>query len=1138
MNMLTGIAFNALAIVSLICCCSQYAFCQSAQKAIFTDDFSVDGGTWETRRGQWRFEGGKLHATEPQNVVTTAFSSRAPFISSGRVEATMIADKRECPEGYILCGIMLAIDPSNYWTFCLVEGPTGGRWVEMGETVQDERRAHDKGATKLPMVLDNPPCCGWGYGIEYRAALELDKDGVTASFTDVASGKLLFKRRYEFGNATAVRSGTIGFYNRGMSVTFDDAAVYTDEATVTADHHDSTPRVALHRAEENAPDISAALKDLGMDMAVLSADDLSTEGKLNPRDFPVFIILNARRFASAGIPTLRRYLREGGKVVFVGGPAFGTDIAGFREPPPTIETVSPPQKVYGVHNITGMQPIEPILDSGLGSSTPIEAVCPIHRHTGAGYGSRSNVRWIPLLNALTKDHRSPGVAAWMLINLSFPYAGSAVCSFGFDDEEVLKSYEFACILAAVCGTMRNGLFFANAGSEFFSYYPDEPVKFGAKVVNLGTENRTVRVRMNLFRKGETEAIWKNEKELASEPGKTGVVEFEWRPDKPLSGVYRVRTELMLDNDFIDVIEHEMGVLRDRNVKPDPAEFVRVEGHDFVLNGAKWNPVGVNYWPLYSGAQEPDDYSRGWLTPPFYQPDDIEADLCRMDDLGINMVCIQMETEGSTRNMLDFLRRCGRHGIRVFGHMQSTSPLTFDAKRVSEFITSAGLASIPELFAYDIIWEPGNWVFNKDNRPRWSADWEKWIVERYGSIENAEKDWKFKLERENGKLCSPTDDQMSKDGEWRVMTAAYRRFMDDLMSGKWRRAVRVIKELDPNHLVSFRQGNTLPQDFALTATAKHVDFMCPEGYCISNDEDGHNAAGFITKYADFTTRGKPVIWMEFGQCVLDSDKVSVSSRKLKTQAAYHELFYRVALETGANGTAPWWWPGGLRIDEASDFGMINMDGSPRPSAQLLRKYAPLLKADRPLAKPDTWITVDRDAHPGGYWHITFKNGRNAYRKAVSKGQFLGIRTAGTGTDSANTPLLAVGNTQYDGTNPPKFLNAEFNRVAVLNAAGQWVEVTADGQVIEVVAGKPVMAEASVGNTGEAEWLSPAKHSGAGGVCLSAREGDVRFSQPIPMDTPYLTDAKIAEFELSAQIDMTATNCAWFGEKLEFILKPAK
>jgi len=50
----------------------------------------------------------------------------------------------------------------------------------------------------------------------------------------------------------------------------------------------------------------------------------------------------------------------------------------------------------------------------------------------------------------------------------------------------------------------------------------------------------------------------------------------------------------------------------------------------------------------------------------------------------------------------------------------------------------------------------------------------------------------------------------------------------------------LRALDPNHLLSFRQGNTLPHDFALTGPVKHIDFICPEGYSINDTDEGEDA----------------------------------------------------------------------------------------------------------------------------------------------------------------------------------------------------------------------------------------------------------------------------------------------------------
>ncbi len=83
--------------------------------------------------------------------------------------------------------------------------------------------------------------------------------------------------------------------------------------------------------------------------------------------------------------------------------------------------------------------------------------------------------------------------------------------------------------------------------------------------------------------------------------------------------------------------------------------------------------------------------------------------------------------------------------------------------------------------------------------------------------------------------------------------------------------------------------------------------------------------------------------------------------------------------------------------------------------------------------------------------------------------LGVRTAGTGTTSADTPLVAVGNTAYNGRNPPKYLNAEFNWFKIKIGNGDWIEV-ANGDRIRVPRNQPISAMASVGNLQDT-WRRP-------------------------------------------------------------------
>jgi len=179
------------------------------------------------------------------------------------------------------------------------------------------------------------------------------------------------------------------------------------------------------------------------------------------------------------------------------------------------------------------------------------------------------------------------------------------------------------------------------------------------------------------------------------------------------------------------------------------------------------------------------------------------------------------------------------------------------------------------------------------------------------------------------------------------------------------------------------------------------------------------------------------------------------------------FVKMVLDSGANGLTPWWSVGGYRVDEKSDFGCFSPNGTPRSSALEMKRRAQELASPRMRRPILKWVTVDRDLHAAGF-DMVYAANKRAYVEAAKKGGNIGVRTAGTGTNSANCPLAAVGNVPYDGFSPLKFLNGEFNRLQVLNAAGAWQAVE-DGDTVEVKAGAPLRMRGSVGNTGDADWI---------------------------------------------------------------------
>lgn len=111
----------------------------------------------------------------------------------------------------------------------------------------------------------------------------------------------------------------------------------------------------------------------------------------------------------------------------------------------------------------------------------------------------------------------------------------------------------------------------------------------------------------------------------------------------------------------------------------------------------------------------------------------------------------------------------------------------------------------------------------------------------------------------------------------------------------------------------------------------------------------------------------------------------SPEKLAFAANYYRDFYRMLTESGADGVFFWWYPGGYRLDERSDFGIINPDGTDRSVTEVIRSEGgKFLNAPKPDAKPDHWIRVDRDRDARGLFGI-YETAKDEYWEAIAAGK---------------------------------------------------------------------------------------------------------------------------------------------------------
>lgn len=781
-------------------------------------------------------------------------------------------------------------------------------------------------------------------------------------------------------------------------------------------------------------------------------------------------------------------------------------------------------------------------------------VTPIPRPRGLGFAGSRRSRWIPLAEIRDERGRWRGARESLFINLGVPYRGSVWGHLAGMENRADLSQSVVRMLQR----MSVGVFLAKAGAEHFSYFTDESVPLGVQVANFSPRERKVEVEAQVVK-----ATWRGaaprplprslfhfSETLTLAPGRTQQAQQTWRPPQPTPGLYQVITELKEGGKPIDRIVQEFTLLETPNAPK--SEFVSVKDGDFYAPPlkaqrgrraiAKWYPYGVNYWQSNVAGTDPSEYWLHWLAPSFYDPEIVERDLTTLEELGFTAVSIQLGNPDHVRQVNDFVFRAARHGLRVNLFISGAHPFYTDEALFTRLITEGRFAGNPNIWAYDIAWE--HHLGGHNERRGWDREWEQWVIERYGTIEHAEQNWDFPIPRdESGRVTNPSDEQLRTDGPWLKMAAAYERCADDVISRRYREVIRKIRPLDPNHLISARSASQPSWTgwfaYDLLSCGKHFDFSSPEGYGLRPEE-----AGFTTAYARYAGNGKPVFWAEFGSSIYPYDP---TGEKAAAQARLHRGFAQMLLDSGANGLASWWSVGGYRVDERSDFGIIAPDGTPRASALELQKQASAITSPHSPRPPAVWVTIDRDLHAAAYQAV-YENHKQAYVEAVKEGKMVGVRTAGIGTTSADCPLVAVGNVPYDGFNPLKFLNAEFNWVRLRNVRGEWQEVQT-GDTVEVAAGQPLEAQVSVGNLGEAAWLAGGQ---PGAVRLIGDDRRDAFSSerpcftfifPLPREVARYEDLELPPFVVAPSVEqdgevvftLEAEGRARFGERRRVLIK---
>ena len=189
--------------------------------------------------------------------------------------------------------------------------------------------------------------------------------------------------------------------------------------------------------------------------------------------------------------------------------------------------------------------------------------------------------------------------------------------------------------------------------------------------------------------------------------------------------------------------------------------------------------------------------------------------------------------------------------------------------------------------------------------------------------------------------------------------------------------------------TFNQAHNMPYDFR--GLVRGVDLFEPEGYGRIGDWKQVRPGMFTVAYARAIDASKPVMWAEYGVSSWDVNLMQTSPSSLDFEGRFYEDFLKMVRQSGANGAVCWWYPGGFRTNENSDFGIINPDGTDRPATVVLRKYAEQVTRPRDIPQPEVWIEFNPD-DPAGIEGI-YKKVSSKFWQTVESGRVPGLRPSG-------------------------------------------------------------------------------------------------------------------------------------------------
>lgn len=775
------------------------------------------------------------------------------------------------------------------------------------------------------------------------------------------------------------------------------------------------------------------------------------------------------------------------------------------------------------------------------------------RAQATGIDKARRFRFLPLIEVYDEKDIRCGYLAYLLLNYSYGALsssedGSSILVFTTTNDEFYRNGGEDAVVEGICFMFSPVLLLEGGCDEYIHSEDCTTARFGGVVLartDASSEEYKLKIQIN-----NVSNIYSID-ELQTIKTQHGYdfkrIVFEQPPTES-----NVVVTLLQGDDLCDILESKLLI---HQIKPqEKRTFAHVEkGTNEVLIGdTPTRFFGINYMPSGNTGMDTWEEFEHYVAAYAYDPDMIEADLKRISAIGINAVSIFFHYLPSiqSNNILHLVTLCEKYGLFVTLSLRpNADPFHFNEQQVAEMIEKYQFDKNDRIVGYDIAWERYVGTYepcygNFDGRKMFDDGWRKFLLNRYESYENAAALFQCELPRNlEGEVVGLPDDLLRSDSAYTPLVSAYRCYIDSAVALAHLKACDFIKSIDPNHLITARSGDasTIPlvdagiYGYDYKALSLSMDFMSPESYALTDNYKNMRQGIFTNLYARYANPDNVVQWMEFGKSVWTGSNFSDNTKSLEFQANYYTNFFEMLMLGHTAGLYAWWWAGGYRIGENSDFGIVSPDGSDRPVAKVFRDYAKKFLYANRLQSPSYQIHIDRDRHSDGLKSM-YLSMEDELFEALARGETVEFVDPACEKTSADVDLAEVGNIAPHGYSP-KYLNSIVTLITAILDNGTKV-VLQNGDRLDTSKSKAVTFTFRFLNCENAKWLADNSY---GGVRLQSKSDSIyRFKLPLYTD---VAKRDYAEFSITLNCEQKGLLCCVlnakdrtdFGERIHLVIE---